>query len=176
MRILKASILGGIVLFIWSAISWMALPWHMTTIHGFTDEKAVATVIQSNATQSGMYMLPAMQQNGTLKNPDLAKGPMVFTAVRLQGMQASMAIPMIISFITQVIAAFFVAWLLTKTSLNYFGRVGFVLMFAIATAIATQVPYWNWFGFDTQFTLVEMADIVIGWFFAGLVMAKCIRR
>lgn len=176
MRIILAGILGGVVLFIWSAISWMALPWHAKTMHTFNDEKSVVAIIQANATQSGVYMLPGMNQSGGLKNPDLAKGPMIYAAVKLQGMNPDMTMPLVISFLTQVVAAFFVAWMLfCARNLSYLGRAGFVLLFGVAAAIASQVPLWNWFAFDEQYILVMIADIVIGWFLAGLVMASIVK-
>jgi hypothetical protein len=71
------------------------------------------------------------------------------------------------------IVAIFVAWMLLKTKgLSYAGRVSFVVIFALAASIVTDIPYWNWFGFDLQYTLVTVADLLIGWFFAGLVLAK----
>jgi len=175
--ITKAGILGGITLFIWGALSWMVLPWHTKTIHSFTDEAAITQLIQSNAPISGMYFSPAWKQNDTAKDKAQMQGPMVFASVRLEGISSSMTVSMIISFLTQAIAAFFVAWLLSKTKgLNYLERVGFVVIFALAAGIVTDIPYWNWFAFDMQYTLVAMADLLIGWFFAGLVLAKFCKK
>lgn len=172
MRIIIAGILGGIILFIWSAISWMALPWHMTTLHSFKDEKAVSELVQSNTSISGIYVLPFMSQNGQAKDAQTAKGPMIFASVHQEGMSRAMTLPMIISLITQIIAACFVAWMVSKTDrLNYFGRVVFVVVFAFAAGLVVDMPYWNWFGFDANYTLVQMSDLLIGWFLAGLVLA-----
>ncbi len=170
-RHIKAGILGGIVLFIWSAVSWMVLPWHMMTIHSFSDNNAVAQSIQANAPTSGIYLLPSPQDYDKSKD-QAPQGPMVFSAVHLEGMSPSMWKQMGIGLVSQIISAFFVAWLLFKTKgLGYIRRVAFVVVFALAASIATDVPYWNWFAFDTQYTLVQMADLLIGWFFAGIVMA-----
>lgn len=167
---IKAGILGGIVLFIWSAISWMVLPWHMTTMHNFKDQTAVSQIIQANAEQSGIYFSPSYK---TPQEGDAKSEPMVFAAVHLPGMQPSMVEPMTISFLSQLVSAFLVVWLLSKTrGLSYSNRVGFILVFALAAGVVTDVPYWNWFKFDAQYTLVAMADLLIGWFFAGLVIAK----
>ena len=67
--------------------------------------------------------------------------------------------------------------LLCKTTgLSYFGRVGFVVVFALAAGFVTHVPYWNWFYFNSQFTLVQITDLLVGWFLAGLAMAGVCKR
>jgi len=176
-RVIKAGILGGITVFIWSCISWMVLPWHMTTLHNFKDEKSVAQQIQANSPSSGMYVLPQMDNKGQLVNKDLMQGPMVFAAVRLGPVPTTMYLQMAIGVLTQIIAAFFVAWLLFRTQgLNYFSRVIFVVIVAFAAGIMTDVCYWNWFGFDMQYTLVEIADLIVGWFFGGLIIAAFGRK
>jgi len=169
MRYIKAGILGGIVLFIWGFVSWMLLPWHSLTIRHFNSEVAVSQTIESNAPTSGIYILPSTPGSN---NP---QQPMVFASVRFGGMP-SMAMPMVISLITQIVAAFFAAWLLgCTTRLNYIERVLFVLGIAFVATLIADVPAWNWFGFDPQYTLVMIADTLIGWFLAGLVLARYVR-
>lgn len=166
----KSSLTGGIILFIWNAISWMVLPWHMMTIQHFQNEPAVSQAIQHNATTSGIYLLPLQY---SVNN---ANSPMIFASVHLQGM-GSMNSALIIQFIIQIAGAFLVTWLLSKTkNLSYWGRVKFIFVFALAAAIITELPYWNWFAFSTGYTLVGIADILLGWFLAGLAMAKIVKN
>jgi hypothetical protein len=40
----------------------------------------------------------------------------------------------------------------------------------------THVPYWNWWSFPEEYTLVAMADLAVGWFLAGLVIARVATR
>lgn len=162
-------------MFIWSAISWMVLPWHMTTLNSFSDETAITQAIVSNTSGSGIYILP-LKQMETQPGATTQQMPQVFASVNLQGMSPSMAKPMLIGLTTQIIAAILVAWMLTKTAgQTYFGRVGFILIFALTAGIIANVPYWNWWGFNVHYTLINLADLLIGWFFAGLVMAKLVK-
>ena len=169
---IKAGIVGGIILFIWYAVSWMVLPWHASTLNGFKDEKAVSEVIIANAPQSGIYLLPSAQMSSQEQSPEMV----MFASVHQVGTQ-SMMMQGAVSLVTQIISALLVAWLLCKTAgLGYAGRVGFVVVFALAASFVSHVPYWNWFYFNSQFTLVQVADLLVGWFLAGLVMAKmCVR-
>ena len=61
-RILAASVLGGLVVFLWGAVSWMSLPLHQMTVQGFDDEAQVSRVIASHAPGIGVYVLPNMHK------------------------------------------------------------------------------------------------------------------
>lgn len=167
MKIIKAGIIGGIIVWIWYAISWMALPWHQTTIQRFVDEEAVARVVKENAKVSGVYLIP------TEYAETKEKGPMVFSSVYLSGMPSSMANAIVVSMVKDIVVACLVAWMLLQAvQLRYAGRICFVVVFALAAGISSQVALWNWWKFDQNFVLVGIADLVIGWFFASLVMAR----
>jgi len=176
-KLIAAGILGGLIVFIWHAVSWMALPWHQPTMHNFKDIKVVSAVIEQNATESGIYFFPAMHKDGSELTAEEKKGPMVFSAVRLKGM-SSMKQEMGVSLLGSIIAAFLVACLVSLSSgLGYFGRVGFIIIFGIVAGLIAAEPNWNWFGFDLKYSLVLFADIVISWFLAGLVIAGiCCRK
>lgn len=177
-------LLGGLVLFVWGAISWMVLPWHTMTLEKFTDEIAVAQVLTANVHQPGVYILPnAHKQDPTLPEPvrkaaeedamNRARlGPFMFASIAPRGW-GSMGTAMFIGLCTQIVAAFLATWLLLNTrGLDYFARVRFLVMLALAVAVIAHVPYWNWWHFSTSYTLVAFADLLIGWFLAGLVIAK----
>lgn len=174
-KLIVAGILGGIILFIWGTISWMVLPWHKKTMHEFTDQTAVSQVIQANAPTSGIYFSPSMKQKQQVATTQQIKPPMIFAAINLKGMPATLWPCMIAALITQVIAAFLVAWLLMGTAMtHYICRVGFVVVFALAAGIVTHIPNWIWFRFSTDYTVVAIADLLIGWFLAGLVIAMIV--
>ncbi len=166
--VIKGGIVGGIIAFIWYSFSWMFLPWHTTTLGAFKSESAVAQAINVNTPASGMYFMPMMQKGAATT----AGVPQVFAAVRLEG-ATSMVSATVTELVIQIITAILVTWLLTKTSgLSYWRRVGFILVFAVAAGIFGNLPYWNWFGFSVNYTLVQLADAIIAWFLAGLAIAK----
>lgn len=162
------SILGALVLFVWSALSWMVIPWHEKTMSGFTDDKAVSEAIRANIKGSGVYFSPADEAR-------VASGPLVYAAIRQEGM-TSLTKPLIISFLLDVVSALLVTWLLLQTNARSFiSRVGFVVIVALAVGVIARLPDWNWWGFPPAYTAVAVVDLVIGWFLAGLVIAKFAR-
>lgn len=172
-----SGILGGIILFIWGAVSWMVLPWHKDSLNGFKDEKSVAAVVGANVAKSGMYILPFQHMDSPEAAQQTQPAPlMMFASIKTESMKP-VGSYMVTSIITQFLAAFLVAFLVSKTSgLGYLGRLSFIVLFALTAGIVVDVPYWNWFGFDTHFTLVAFGDLLISWFLAGLVMAKFAKK
>jgi len=181
-----ATVLGAIVLFIWSALAWMIIPWPGEPMRSFTNEQAVVDAIKANAPQSGNYLLPNEvkrtpgmtdeQYNAAMKTAGdrMSTGPMVFAAVRLDGV--SMTKPMIVGFITDVLAVFLGCVLLRQTDrLTYKGRVAFVAGLGLLIFAAAHLNDWNWWGFSTPYTLMQLGAVFIGWLLAGLVMAKFVR-
>ncbi|MEQ1919893.1 MAG: hypothetical protein ABL955_11895, partial [Elusimicrobiota bacterium] len=53
----KGAVVGGLIAFAWSAVSWMALPFHDMTISRFADPASVVNVLSANAPHSGIYVL-----------------------------------------------------------------------------------------------------------------------
>jgi hypothetical protein len=167
-RIILGGIIGAIILFAWGMFSWMYLPWHMRTVNNFKDETAISQAITANAPNSGIYVLPSM---ATAQKGTAAGMPMVFASVELKGMASSMTPQMIKAFVMQFIIAALITWILLRSMGGYGPKLGVAILLGILAAIAGNGPYSNWFGFDGAYTGVMMADTVISWFLAGLVLA-----
>lgn len=178
--------LGGLALFVWGSISWMVLPWHMMTFEKFKDEATVAQALTANAGVSGVYLLPNVHKHDPGMTEEqkkaeeaegmkrMVQGPSMFAAVNLVGV-GNMGHPLLITLLGNILSALLATWMLLKThGLHYLGRVGFVMLIALTAAIVAYLPDWTWWRFSTSFTAVGVADLLIGWFLAGLVIAKVI--
>jgi len=82
-----------------------------------------------------------------------------------------------IEFATELLEAILVVFLLTQTSIESFaGRVGFVFLAGILAAIATNIPYWNWYGFPSRYTAAYMSIEIIGFLCVGLIAALLLKN
>ena len=82
-----------------------------------------------------------------------------------------------VEFATEVVEAILAVFLLAQTSIASFGgRVGFVLTAGILATIATNVPYWNWYGFPTLYTASYMFIQIVGFVCVGIVAALLLRK
>ncbi len=58
--LIRGTLFGAIVVFIWMMVSWMVLPWHCSVFNGFKDNASVRSAIVENTEGSGIYLLPNM--------------------------------------------------------------------------------------------------------------------
>lgn len=177
-KTLAGIILGGILAYAWSCVSWMLLPFHMDSLNGFSNEQAVAEAIQAGASEPGIYILPGdMSKPEEEKMAALENGPYMFAAVRPGAKEGySMTRIMVRGLLATLVSAIVLGIMLAAAAprLNYLGRVMFVTMGGIFAAIAGIYPDNIWWEFPVNFTGWVMLDLVVGWFVAGLAMAGLI--
>ena len=113
-----------------------------------------------------------------LQIPIIAIFTFAFVVVDLRGVDPDdMNTPMVFSFLSLLLAALLITWLLMQTSgLSYIRQVMFVTAIGLSAGVMVHLPYWNWWKFPLCYTIVSIFDLVIAWFLAGLVMAKMCQR
>ena len=187
MRFGLGVVLSSVVFFVWSAISWMALPWQRGIFKGFQDEDAMAQVLDIQAPGSGLYGLPAEPNypagattaqreaiDQTVWNK-IQRGPLVFAVVSRQGYGTFPGM-LAIAFLGNLVVSLIFAWMLGQPAgLGYGGRVTFLLVASLAAGIACRIPDWNWHKFPLNHTLVNIASLAMAWLLSGLVLAWFVR-
>ncbi|HEX7721279.1 MAG TPA: hypothetical protein VF397_03920 [Pyrinomonadaceae bacterium] len=181
------SVLGAVVLFVWSFIAWTFIPWPGDPLRSFTSDDAMVTAIKANAPRSGNYLMPnevkraagmtdeqfkAAQQSAMEK---MSREPVIFAAIRLEPF-GSMTKPLVIKFVSLLVVALLASVLLAQTSgLSYITRVALFTIIGLIIFGGSSVDEWNWFGFSNAYTAMQLAVQAIGWFMAGLVMSIFVR-
>jgi len=182
-RKLLAALLGGIAMFIWTSIAHMALPLGEAGLREIPNEAAVLSAMQGNiAENEGLYIFPGFglgpnpsreAQHEAMKHMDekLAKHPSGILMYHPAGSRPLVMVRYLsIEFATELLEAFLAVFLLSLTNLTSFGaRFGFVVVVGVLVAIATNISYWNWYGFPTTYTAAYMFIQVVGFICVGLV-------
>jgi hypothetical protein len=180
------TILGGLVAFVWSSISWEVLGWHEKTMVSFQNEDEVSAVIASHSPNDGTYLLPSAPSSEDMNSEQkkrmqaalvarMTKGPIMVAAVRRSGFE-SFRRAMIIQLLCLMAGAFLLTWLLLQTSgLSYARRVLFLAVAGLAASVIVDLPNWNWWGFSGPYTAVSLGDSTLTWLLAGLVIAKVVK-
>ena len=189
MKILLAGILGGIVMFIWTSIAHMALPLGEAGLGGIPNESAVLSAMQSNiGDQTGLYIFPGpglgkdatrREKKEAMKHmgEKIATNPSGILMYHAPGRPLALGKLLGVEFGTELLEAILVVFLLAQTRIASFaGRVGFVLVAGILAAIATNVSYWNWYGFPCVYTASYMFIQIVGFFLVGTVAALVLRK
>ena len=189
-RILLAGLLGAVAMFAWTAIAHMALPLGEAGVQNTTNDDALLSELKSTVkNKDGLYIYPTMglppdathaQQSEAMEKyaEKLEKNPSGFFIFHPAGSRPmNMGKYLTVEFITELCEAFLAVWLLAQTRfVSFGGRILFVTAVGIVAAIATNVSYWNWWGFPTVYTASYMFIQVVGFFLVGVVAAIMFRR
>lgn len=169
-RILLAGILGGIVMYVWTSIAHVATPLGETGISTLPKEAAAMSALSASIGDGhGLYLFPA-RMSGKSAGPN--EGPMGFLVYRPHVVYSLNPSNLAVEFVTELVEAIIAALLLSFAALSgYLSRAGFVTLVGITAAICTNVPYWNWYGFPTRYTLATAFIEIVGYLVAGLVIA-----
>lgn len=183
-RILISGILGGIVMFIWTSIAHMFLPLGEVGIKEIPNEQSVLSTLQANIRgRTGLYIFPGLglgenasrqEKNEAMKHlgEKYANNPSGILMYHPPGRPIAMGRWLGVEFVTEAVEAILVVFLLAQTTIGSFGgRVGFVFVAGILAAIATNISYWNWYGFPAKYTASYMLIQIIGFFLVGIVAA-----
>ena len=184
-RKLIGGILGGLVFFAWSSLAHTVLPLGEMGVREMPNEQAVITAMQG-LPDHGLYLFPSSglpenatraQKNAVMEQQfqKIATSPsglLVYHPAR----PVSFPRLLVTEAATNIVQLLLVAFLLGQTSLLSFGaRWGFVTMAGFLAGISTNVSYWNWYGFPTNYTLAYAFTVVAGFVIAGLVVAAIVK-
>jgi hypothetical protein len=189
-RIIPGGILGGLVLFVWSAIA------HIPPI-GTAGERIVASAkepvvlqaIGESMTERAIYMLPGLDSRRPLTAAEkqtwasrFERGPAAVVAFSPRPADRAWAGSSFATFfINEFLGALALGFLGAVIAVSLSGAFGLwprALVLAAVGLIATidvDVSYWNWYGFPTSYLFAQFFDHVVGWFLAGLVLARVCR-
>ena len=189
-RIFLAGVLGAIAMFLWTFVSHEILPLGEAGVQNTMDDTALLNELKSTVkNKDGLYIYPSMglgpdathaQRSEAMHTYEakLAKNPSGFFIYHPAGSRPmNMGKYLTVEFVTELCEALLAIWLLAQTRIVTFGgRLGFVTAAGIMAAIATNVSYWNWWGFPGNYTAAYMFIQVVGFFLVGLVAAFMFRR
>jgi len=186
-RIILAGVLGGIVLFMWEAVAHMALPLGDTGIKALSNEDAVRASLKQNIPQSGFYFFPAggmvsgltpdQQRAAMAKAEEQSKTEMAgIMVVHPNGRNVGLGRQLTIQALCDILLCLIAAALLAQASwLPYLGRVAFVGALGLFPFVGSELPFWNWYGFPTNYTFAQLTIHIVGFLVAGLVIAGFVR-
>ena len=79
-----------------------------------------------------------------------------------------------VQFLSNVLAAGIVCYVLSLTIATYWRRVGVAALLGAFGLFAISSIYWNWYGFPDAFFFAQGVDMIVGWALSGVVIAKLI--
>lgn len=177
-RLVLAALLGGLVVFIWGALSHMVLPLGSAGFSALPNEEAVLTTLRTSVTEPGLYFFPwmdpsdksqASQDAWTARYRTGPAGLLVYKPVGGEPMEPRQ---LIWELVTDILSALIAAIILSRTVAPYFQRVVFVGALGLFGWLSLSLSYWIWYGFPASYICAEGIDQVVGWLIGGLVIAR----
>jgi hypothetical protein len=167
---LIATLVGGLILFIWQFLSWAAIPIHKDA-YGYTlNQDKIMEALNQNLTEEGTYMLPmpppgssAAEQEAVMKN---AEGKPWAHVSYHKSMNTAMGMNMFRGFVIDLLAAWLLVWLLMQSANLSMGT-------AVQTSLAVgiigylTIPYLNSIWFETG-SMSHLIDAIGQWGIVGV--------
>jgi hypothetical protein len=183
-RVLLAGLLGGLAMFVWASLAHTVLGLGRIGFQEIPNEQTLMAAMQTQLDgNSGLYFFPGSglpagatreQQNAAMQQYDqrLATNPSGILIYHPPGAKALTPQQLTTEFLTECIEAILVCFLLSQTRLTSFGsKVFFFTIAGIVASITTNLPYWNWYGFPTNYTTAYMSIQIVDYILAGIVAA-----
>jgi hypothetical protein len=181
-KILLGGVVAGIVIFFWGFVAHMLLPLGEMGLRSIPKEDDLTAAIKKEVREPGLYFVPGRDMSKSQSQEEmeaytakLTKGPYGFMVIYPDGRDVSMSKRVPIELGTNLVCALLAAILVSQLRPGFSVRVASVTLVGFLASIMTLVPYWNWYGFPTDFTLAQIVEKTVGWLLAGIVLALIVR-
>src|SRR5262249_3085193 len=161
----------GIAVFCWGGLAHMVLGLGGDSTMKRVPDNVMASMA-SNMKDGGLYMYPYTKDMNEMaklveKNP---YGIMVFTPA---GTPMNAGTGMLIQAAGDILASMLAAFLFSLALPNLKGwtsRVGFVVGIVMFSFLVSEVPYWNWYRYPTDFTAFSLLFKVVSSLVLGVIL------
>ncbi len=183
-RILIASILAGLVIFLWSFVSHTMLPIGEMGVHTekLATESEFLDGVRTHIPESGLYFVPGkdalitdVEEQFTELGQRMESAPVIFMAVRKDGAPAMSMQTLGSELGSNIFAAFIAAIILTAVPGNFIMRMFVVVAIALFAWVNIDLSHVFWYGFPTEYAFGQLIDIVVGWSLASVVLVALVK-
>ena len=189
-KIIIGSVVGAIIMFVWSSLSWVMLPIHMNTFKYTPAQDSILNTLQNSGLTTGAYWMPSIdhanyssfdeeyhKKGKEMMDARIGKpAATIFYREAMPGMEGGQ---MVFGFLYTLIAMFCVSMLLSlvyQSDASFFMRWSMVMLFAIIYTMMGPMMGHNWMNEPWHYTVGFVWDAFIGWGLAGLWLARYLKR
>ena len=183
LKILLAGLIGGLVVFAWSAFSHMVLPTGEAGVRQIPDEDVVLGALKESIHEPGLYIFPGfdMRKKPTPEEQKAweakyAAGPTGVLVYHPSGSTPLSPRLLVTECLSNIAAAILLALVLSSVPASLGKRALFGMLLGTFAWLSITVSYWNWYGFPGSYTWSEGLDQIVGWLLGGLAIAAVFKR
>ena len=189
-KIAIGSLVGAIILFVWSFLAWTVLPLNLRTYMYTPAQDAILKVLADNQVQTGVYAMPMAD------NRDAAAFDSKFHEESEQVMKANEGKPgasvyylkegfnmgigtiirgFLINLLTMLAACILLAPAFVSMS-SFFGRWWLTLVVGLLVSACGPLIQYNWMGIPWEFTEKMILNTFLAWGIPGLWLAYYFKK
>jgi len=181
MRIVIAGIVGGVGMFIWGAISHMALPIGEMGVAPLPDS-VVPAMAQADMHERRMYLFPGMPNDASADAQKAwfdkyTAGPRGIVVFDNQPGVGAMSVSMLgMELLSNVLACLVLAFVLSRLECGAGDKIMIATLLGVFAWLSIEVSNWNWFRFPTAYTIGSLLDQGVGALVAGALITMALGR
>jgi hypothetical protein len=190
-KLVPGAVLGGLVLFVWSWIAHDVLPLGTAGVRvvAAEQEEAVLATLGGALKERAVFVFPGLDKTRASSEAyrkawtaRYEAGPAGIVAfdphpgarVWAGSVFATLLGTELLTSLAAALVAGFVI-LHVPAAIGHGRRVLVVGALGLLVTLDVDASYWNWYGFPTAYFLAQLVDHAVGWFLAGLVLARFCR-
>ena len=168
-----ASLVGGIIIFIWQFLSWTISGIHDGAAKYHPQQNEIMNALSTHFTETGMYMLPTTSPDASREDQEKMmkdmEGKPYASVLYVKTYESNMARQMIRGFLIDVFLVFLLIYMLTRAGVP-------TLVRWIAGSVAAGLFTWlwgpytahNWFLMPWDAISGHLVDAIVAWGLCGI--------
>lgn len=188
-KFIIGSLVGAVIIFVYSSLSWMMSPVHMHSFHYTPKQDSIMKVLNNSGLSEGMYMMP------TLDNRNAGAFDSKYRDEEEKYMKENMGKPFamilyspgknmnacqfIWGFLFNLFAVVFalVIFVMAKDKLTtFFMRWWLFIVIGFIVALNSYLLEWNWMYFPWHYIKGMLIDVFVEWALCGAWLAWYLRK
>jgi len=169
-KFIIATVVGGIVLFMWQFLSFAAVNLHSKATTYTPKQDTILQFLSSNL-QEGQYLLPTVPPNSSMddeqKLMEAANGKPWASIAYHKSLDTGMTLNLVRGYIADIAIIALVVWLLLQFKQRKFLTI-LLANIAIGSIAFMNIPYQDYIWYKTFDINAYLLDAVVGWGLVGL--------
>lgn len=180
-RAFLAGIAGGLVMFIWGAITHMATPLGHMGLSSMPLDDQTMPQLRTKLTEPGFYFFPGRDMNDTSKATEDAwvekmhAGPHGILIFDPRGGEPMSPMQLVTECGANMAAAFVLALALGCTRCGWKVGAGLGLLAGVYGWLSIDASYWNWYNFPCAMVMASLIEQAVGGLVSGIVVGMIAR-
>jgi len=175
---------AGVVYFVWCAVSWTVIPWYNSQMKRLPEETLIRDTLKVVVQQPGFYVFPSKETpTGKLSGAEFknlwTKGPVGFLVISLNDPAPITSKRIVVGAAGSLVTALLLGWILfaaRKEANCVMSRTLLSAGLGVLVWMGSDFVGWTWWNFPLGYTLVSLADRLIGFALMGLVFSSFLRE